>query len=272
MRGATIVLGLALLSSGCDKLKGALSKGDAGASGSGGILSFLGTDFEGEITANVTSKSASAAQKGPSGPMSVVFGIHKPKFRIDASGSGTPSGGIIIDPQQKKAWTLIPAQKMAMVLDFDKMKAMKGQIPGLPNAPKTAPGAPATPPKIDKTGKTEVVAGYSCEIWNITSETTKAEACMAEGITWVDLTDLGFASPEFTAAAVASGANHFPLRVVAYDAKGAEQTRMEVTKVDKKKLDDARFVVPPDYRVVDMAQMMGGLGLGHPVPPALPKR
>jgi hypothetical protein len=151
---------------------------------------------------------------------------------------------------------------MAMVVDFEKMKSMpKGQIPGMPNAPRGTPTtAPSQPPKIDKTGKKDVVAGYSCEIWNITSEGKKMEACVAEGLTWIDLTDLGVSSPELAVGAVATEANRFPMRVISFDAKGAEETRMEVTKVDKKKLDDARFVVPPDYRVVDMAQMMGGFG------------
>lgn len=257
---------LALSALGCDKLKGAIGKdGDAGASsGGGGVLSFLGTDFEGEISANVTSKKG-----GQKGPMQVVFGIKKPKYRIDTTGGGfndTPhmaqGGSLIIDPPTKKAWMVVPSQKMAIAVDLDKMKDMKGQIPGMPAAPKGVPtSVPSTPPKIDKTGKKDVVAGYSCDVWNVSSEGKRAEACVAEGITWIDLTDLGFASPEVAVAIVASEGNRFPLRVVTFDAKGAEETRMEATKVDKKKLDDSRFVVPPDYRVVDMATMMGGFGV-----------
>jgi hypothetical protein len=270
VRYGAIALCLGLLSTGCDKLKGALGKGgDAGApassSGGGSILSFLGTDFEGEITANVTTKTK--AQRDV--PSQIVFGIHKPKYRIDTSG-GAPSdnpqrvsgGSFIIDPPAKKGWLLVPAQKMAMVVDFEKMKTMpKGQIPGMPNAPKGTPSAPPTqPPKIEKTGKKDVVAGYACDVWNILSEGKKVEACVAEGITWIDLTDLGMSSPELAVAAIATEANRFPLRVISFDAKGAEEARMETTKIEKKKLDDARFVVPPDYRVIDVAQMMGGLG------------
>ena len=81
------------------------------------------------------------------------------------------------------------------------------------------------------------------------------------------------ASPTLGLAAVATEANRFPLRVVSYDAKGAEEMRMEVVKVEKKKLDDTRFVVPADYRVVDMTQMMNGLGNLPAIPPhAPPKR
>ena len=262
---ACLVLGLL---SGCDKLKAKLGKGDdagtaAPPGAGGGVLSFLGTDFEGEITANLTTKGAAAK----AGPQQLVFGIKKPKYRIDMTAGGAlganpmlaSGGAFLVDAPAKKGFILVPAQKMAMVVDFEKMKNLpKGQIPGMPNAPKGT--APSQPPQIEKTSKKDVVAGYGCEIWNVTSEGKKAEVCVAEGLTWIDLSDLGWSSPELTVATVASGANRFPLRVIAFDATGAEETRMETTKIDKKALADDRFVVPSDYRVVDMSALMGGLG------------
>lgn len=268
-----LIAGLVIVAAtGCDKVKGMLGGGsaDGGAEpsgGGGGIFSFLGNDFEGEITATITMRTGPQAQQ-------LVFGIKKPRYRIDFAGGapaavpalGSP-GSVIIDPPTKKGWVLVPAQKTAMVVDFDRAQA----TPGAPNA------RPKTPPTIDKTGKKDVVAGYSCEVWKVTFEGKRAEACVAEGITWFDLTDLGMASPELAVAAFATEANRFPLRLVSFDPSGAEEMRMEATNVDKKKLDDARFVVPPDYRVVDMAALMGGLlgpkGLPSAlVPPPAPKR
>jgi hypothetical protein len=81
-----------------------------------------------------------------------------------------------------------------------------------------------------------------------------SELCLADGIAWIDLSDVGFQSPEIAAAAAVAGVNHFPLRVVVTDASGAVESRMEATKVEKKKLDDASFAVPPDYQVTDMAR------------------
>lgn len=257
------ILALAALTTGCDKLKSAMGKGTtsdeggtAAPSSGGGILSFLGNDFEGTITANIKSKSQKA-------PQEITFAIKKPKYRIEipSAANGNPAmaqgGSLILDPAQKKGWVLVQAQKMAIELDFDKMKSGKAGIPGLPSAPK----APTTPPQIDKTGKKDTVAGYTCDIWKLTSaDGRKADVCVAEGITWIDLTDLGMGSPELALAAVASDANRFPLRLVAYDAAGAEETRMEATKVAKLKLDDAQFTVPADFRTVDMAGMMGAMG------------
>jgi hypothetical protein len=217
-------------------------------------LSF-GGDFEGEITMNATRTQGS-------GPSQLVFGIKKPKYRVDATGNvqtNNPmmSGGatLLLDPPQKKGWALIPAQKKAIVLDFDKMKTSK--IPGVNTGPGTKANEP--PPKIEKTGKKETIAGYDCEVWIITSNNgQRAETCMADGITWVDLGDLGWSSPEMTIGAVATGANKFPLRIVSGD------TKLEATKIEKKKLEDARFVVPPDYQVIDVAAMMQNLPILAP--------
>ena len=69
--------------------------------------------------------------------------------------------------------------------------------------------APSTPPKIEKTGKKETIAGYACDVWNITSEGKRSEVCMAEGLSWIDMSDLGMGSPEI-AVAVAAIASEGP--------------------------------------------------------------
>ncbi len=254
---AALVASFAVASTGCDKVKSM-------AGGAGGSL--FGGDFEGEITMAASSKSKPAS----AGPTTLVFGIKKPKLRIDATGNtgsnnpmlGSEGASVIIDPPQKKGWALMPAQKKAIVLDFEKMKGMSAAMkPGVTKTGGGGTGAGAPPPTIEKTGKKDTVAGYACEIWKVTqNDGRRAEICVAEGITWMDLSDLGWSNPEITVAAALGSANHFPLRIVSYDAKGTEDTRLEATKIDKKKLDDAHFVVPPDYQVIDLSQMLGNLG------------
>ena len=281
-RAATAITLLSLASlttlatSGCDKLGLGKKDADGGTVTTGGGfggLSFLGGGtFEGEITMNLSGH-------GKSGPHTMVFGIKSPKFRVDTTGNVAPDNpvlaqgaGFIVDPPAKKAYMLMPAQKKAVVFDFEKMKALRGAR-GPAGGPAST-GAPADPPKIEKTGKKEVIAGYECEDWKVTSKTSHADMCVAEGIKWIDLGDLGLASPEAALAVAASDLNHFPLKVITYDEKNVEQNRMEATKIDKKKLDDARFVVPPDFQIIDMSAMLGGLqggAGGRPgVPPGLP--
>ncbi len=252
--------------SGCDKLKSMAGRSDAdggaATSSGGGLLSFGSGDFEGEITMSATSK-------GNATPTTMVFSIKKPKVRIDAKGGIPTTGGgigmgaaqgavLIIDPTQKKGWALSPADKRAIVFDFEKMKTMP-QMPGMPGMPGAAK-AKGAPPKIDKTGKKDTVAGYACEIWVITQQDGKrADVCAAEGITWVDVSDLGWSSPEMAAATALTDANRFPLRIVSMDATGAVDTKVEATKIEKKQIDDAQLVVPPDYQQIDIAAMMQGL-------------
>lgn len=278
-RALTCTLAIAgcLTTSACDKLGLGKKDPDGGTTTTGGGfggLSFLGGGtFEGEITMNVTGHNAG---KG-GGPHTMIMGVKSPKLRIDTVGNvGTDNpmlaqgAGFIIDPPAKKAYMLMPAQKKAVVIDFEKMKALRGAPGGRPGPAAGVP-SPADPPKIEKTGKKEVIAGYECEDWKITSKTSHADLCVAEGIKWIDLGDLGLASPEATLAIAASDLNHFPLKVVSYDDKNVETTRMEATKIDKKKLDDARFTVPPDFQLVDMSAMLGGLqGIGSGRPPGFP--
>ncbi|MGH7439521.1 MAG: hypothetical protein ACRENE_27850, partial [Polyangiaceae bacterium] len=65
---------------------------------------------------------------------------------------------------------------------------------------------------------------------------------------------------------------HFPLRFVGYEKDGAtESGRVEVTKIDKKTLPDTEFEYPPTYKVVDLAQMMGGMmAFGGGMPGGMP--
>lgn len=271
------VLSASALTFGCDKLKAAAGAGgpDAGeASSGGGLLSFLGGDFEGEIVMTTTGKAGAPAE--------VTFGIKKPRLRIDAQ-KGIPGGGgigigaskgaaLIADPTQKRAWALSPGEKKAVLFEPEKLKNM----PPVPGMPGLGGGAKPTgaPPKIEKAGK-DKVAGYACDVFKLSFENGKRSSiCAAEGITWVDLSELGLSSPEVAAAAAVSGMNHFPLRVVLFDAAGAVESQMEATRVERKKLDDARFVVPPDYQVIDFVAMMemmrGALPPGALPPGAMP--
>ena len=279
---------VATTSLGCDKLGLGKKDGDGGSSSSsgGGALSFLDSTFEGEITMNVQGKAGSKE-----GPKSLLVSLKTPRVRVDAGAELAPgnpflAGGLafIVDPPAKKGYALINSQKKAVVLDFDKAKG-GFKPPSMGGGPSGAGGPPEDPPKIEKIGKKDTIAGYSCEVWKITSKTGHAEACLAEKLKWIDFTDLAIQSPAFAAIVAVSDFNHLPLRVVAFDDKNVEEGRMEVTKLDKKKIADTHFAVPPDFQIVELSQLLGG-GFGGPpgaggpgggrrpgfVPPAPPRR
>ncbi len=245
----------------CSKVQSLiLGKSDAGSGTS--FLGKLAGNFEGEVAMQITMKDAASGV-----PSEIVVALKKSKFRIDiakaaakAPGAMPAEGTLLVDAEQKKAWALVPATQMAMVIDLTAVNPPDGT----PTAgPRTIPAhLPSEPPVIEKTGVVDVIAGYSCDVWNVKSQGNRAELCVADDIPWLDLGSLGWSSPQLAVAAMASGVNRFPLRAVLFDAKGTEVTRMQATRIEKKSLEDARFTVPPDYRLVDMQSMLGGLGAG----------
>lgn len=201
-------------------------------------LSFVSTSpFEGEITMNVSDTGKP--------PHTIVYDVKGTKMRFDAPSDAAREGGgyMIFDSAAKKMTTVTDAKKMAFTIDMNKA----------PSADPTA--ASAKKPMIDKTGKTDTVAGYSCEIWNVSEDADKAEVCVAKGI--------AFPMMGRHATGWQSELNDaFPLRAITKDATGTEKARMEVTKIEKKTIDDARFEVPAGYNTMSMDDMMKGLGAG----------
>lgn len=276
---ALALLAAATTSLGCDKILGKKDADGGAASSGGGALSFLDTTFEGEVTMNVSGKPGSKDAT----PKAFLVSLKSPRVRADIGADVSPgnpmlAGGValVIDPPAKKGYALINAQKKAVVLDFDKSKG-GFKPPGLGGGPTGGAGAPPEdPPKIEKTGKKDTVAGYTCEVWKITSKKDHAEACLAEKLKWIDFTDLAIQSPAFAAIAAVSDFTHLPLRVVTFDDKNVEEGRMEVSKIEKKKLADAHFAVPPDFQVVELSALLGGMfappGAGGPGAPGGPRR
>jgi hypothetical protein len=161
-------------------------------------------------------------------------------------------GGMIFNADTKKGYVIMPERKMYMELSetsFDRaaehLKDMKYEIV--------------------RTGKTDTVAGYQCDIFQTKSKETghiRGEACAAKG-----LANMGaFMGLNRGAAASVSGdfsrevqqiikEGYFLLRMVRKDDDGSEKMRMEATSVEKKKLDNSLFVPPADYTKFDMNAM-----------------
>lgn len=216
--------------------------GDAGAPETPSLaqkaLTFLaGGVFEGEVTADVSSKMMAK--------QSIVYQFKADKLRYDLpTTAGVVGGWTLVDTTTHKAYLINDAQKMVMTIDPDA---------------KPASATPPEEPQITKTGKHETIAGYDCEDWTIMHKGKKSEACIADGLSFA------FGSPRDTASdwtqkLVAS--KQFPLRMVRYDAAGAEELRMEVTKIERKSLDASRFEVPAGYKEMDIGGLIGGMGAG----------
>ena len=204
-------------------------------------MSFLGGGggpFEGEITMTSTD---------PGKPVKTInYEVKGTKMRFEAPESAGPMAGgyVIFDTTAKKMTAVNDSKKTAMVMDMGALQSAMGPAGANPAAPK---------PTIDKSGKTETIAGYSCEDWKVTDPNGEhADVCVAKGIS--------FPAMGRHAGWMSSLEDGFPLRAVSYDATGKEKSRMEVTKIDKKSLDDKMFEVPAGYTTQNMDEMMKGLG------------
>jgi len=123
--------------------------------------------------------------------------------------------------------------------------------------------------KLTPTGKTETIAGVSCEHWTLDN---KMDMCLAKGLGYFGgggsggildlLKNLTMrdkikakldANPEF--AKFAEG-GVFPLKMASVE-NGQSKTLMEVTRVERKSLDDSLFTVPADYKKAETSELQG---------------
>jgi hypothetical protein len=244
--------------------QGASAPSAAAAGGLG--LAFL-NGFEGEI--GISFKDASKAGKAAA-PFALL--IKDSKLRMDlptdvtaSSGMGSKGYGILNTPE-KKLYVVLEDKKQVVLFDLDKageqLKTFTAGMESGPRDPRERKEAPARPPpKVTKTGQKDSVAGYACEIWDVVPDTgEKMSACVAnEGASWFKL-PLGAIPSEHAWALELLDGKHFPLRGIAYDNAGAEKSRVEVTKIDKKPLAATLFDIPQGYKVVDLQQMFAAMG------------
>ncbi|MEO7109221.1 MAG: DUF4412 domain-containing protein [Polyangiaceae bacterium] len=185
--------------------------------------------FEGEILVSVTS---GATQKLPA---AITYDIKGNKLKY----SSASNLRAIDDQTAQHAYTIDDTKKSYE--DIDTSKPM-------PNTK-----APADP-TVQKLGKSEMIAGISCDDWTIDTGDTKVDVCAASNTAFFDLdrdTKLGVLEPQWATALTKAKA--FPLRAVVHDKSGKEQYRLLATKVDRKKIDDTTFTVPTTFAKTDLA-------------------
>jgi hypothetical protein len=123
-------------------------------------------------------------------------------------------------------------------------------------------------PKVTSAGKTETIAGVTCQHWLIGD---KMDMCLAQGLGYFGGGSGGIldkvknpalrekfkaqldANPEFAKFAEAGA---FPLKIANIE-NGQAKTIMEVTSVERKSLDDSLFTVPAGYKKTEIPGIPG---------------
>jgi hypothetical protein len=226
--------------------------------------------FEGQI--DLVFKDMSKERGGAAQVVPLSLVIKNEKIRAEmpqAVGSKPmPKGHVVLSAPEKKLSVVMDEQRQIVIVDLNQagpqLKSFGNGMAGAArdmdkDAKEKRPQKP--PPTVTKTGVKDKVAGIVCENWEIADEGRKAATlCIADqGASWLHLPLTGIPT-EYAWALELFDGKHFPLRMIGYDKAGAEDGRVELTKLEKKSVSPALFDMPADYKVVDLGAMMAGLG------------
>lgn len=212
------------------------------------VQSTAATPFEGKVVYNVTTQ-------GESMDMTIYAKGKKSKMELATQAQNM---SVIMDWDEQKMYMVMDEQKMVMRMSMDAAEGVEK---------KAAKKGKHTGNKLEKTGKTKDILGYSCEQWIAHGDngelvefwgSTEAGAFsgfMGRGPMTgkLDLPDM----EEF-----AEMKEMFPMMVLVKDKSGKEVIRMEATAIAKTSIDASMFAVPTGYHVMEMPKGMGKMMQG----------
>jgi hypothetical protein len=180
---------------------------------------------------------------GPLGPQTMRYSVKGKKLRMDISAQGMDFYELY-DAATQTQDMVIPMRRMYTERKVDAAAVVDSTV---------GKG------KVEWTGKKETIAGHECEHATVTGQDgTTADLCLAKDLG--SFVPMGGGPGRGGRADVGLGArfsrligNTFPLKVVE-DGK----LQMEVTKIEKKSLDDSLFKVPDGYQKMGMFGRGGG--------------
>jgi hypothetical protein len=221
--------------------------------------------FEGRIKLAVKGKLGG----GQDTPMAfdLAIQVKDGKLRADLPPGVVPGRDlgpvyVIIEAEAQKVYAVMETKKQALLVDLAKLapqlETMAKNLPG--GAGGAGPAGEKPMPSGTRTGKTDKVAGFSCELWDVKHAGQKVELCvLADEKAWLKFPATAL-PPQLAWAKELADGRHLPLRYVAFDAAGKESVRVELTSVERTALAAADFEVPKGFVIVSFDQMMTGLG------------
>jgi Domain of unknown function (DUF4412) len=213
--------------------------------------------FEGVITLNIIDDSGSDPKNGR-----MIYSVKGNLTRMDnpeRTSKDGGSGSMLMDSKAGIMRIIVPERKSYMEMDLN---AFKG----------TGKDDEEPIPKMTPTGKRETIAGHTCDHYRL-DDKEQTDLCLAKGLgyfgfgnaerggIWQTLKTMNqsdkvtaqiAADPDLKKA-MEGGA--FPLKV-SQTENGKVVTVMEVTSIERKKLDDSLFIVPPDYKKMEFPMGM----------------
>jgi hypothetical protein len=184
--------------------------------------------FEGVITMRMRSERAPE-------PMTIRYLVREGRFRSEMSMAGMEMAAIV-DPVKREVYSVMPAQRMYMVMPLPDDAAAGGRTP-----------------EVTKTGRRETIAGHACEHFLVKTEQQTMDVCLATDLPAMMMGGgMGRGGRGASADAWVRALGRqpgFPLKVT---VQGANEAMLEVTGIEPKKLDAALFSPPSDFQRMQM--------------------
>lgn len=195
------------------------------------------SQFEGKVTMKFTENNRSHTMD---------YFMKGNKIRMEMKEQGQAIN-IIFDRKEDKMIMLMPNQQMYM--EYPYKNFMKEHKKDKMDGEKEV---------FKKTGEMKTINGYNCEKWIFNEDDgSQSVAWMTKELgsfTFFDNPMSGNSDkPEWQQEIEAAG--YFPMLVINKDKNGNEQGTMEVTKIEKKNLDNSMFEPPADYKKMEMPMM-----------------
>jgi hypothetical protein len=224
-----------------------------------------GESFEGVITSKTLIGEDS---------MEVTTAVKGLSTRSETSGSiaGRPYSSIVLmDLKTGSQTILFPETGKYTTSD---LKEDNEQLQQAMEEMKRNAGGADIGPKVKPLGTKETIAGYECENWLFETQPITLQMCLTTGLGFVGATTdregNGLelikklnpdpqimsqleAQPEFKKF---SERGFYPMKMAVVE-NGQSKTTTEVTKVERKKLEDSIFAIPPGYTKSSMSEALG---------------
>lgn len=201
--------------------------------------------FEGKISLVLT------AGKGRGQTLDLA--IKNKLQRIDMTAGNGQRVSSIVNLSQHEITVILPEQRLYMTIPIQEAEAAAQQ--------RAAHG------QLEKTGQTDKILGYVCELFTLKENGKTTELWLADGLgSFMGLGGGnpfgGRPTPKTAWEQALAGKTGFPLRVIERAAGGKENSRMEVTKIDPSPLPDSLFAPPADYQRFEMPAGLPGMPQG----------
>ncbi len=207
------------------------------------FVAFSQTDFEGKVTMKM--------QGEDNEPHTINYYVKENKIRFEADNQGQ-QGTMIWDGKNNKMTVIVPQQKMYMELPMNNMLKKETEMGTENNQPSHKING-----DFEKTDETKEINGYKTEKWTYKDNSGITEAWMTKDLgAFIFFNNpMARSSNQPTWQKEIENAGYFPMMVIHKDENGNITSKMEVTSVEKKSLDNSMFEAPSDYKKMNMPMM-----------------